>query len=716
MSAAALGGTVLTPLLQTRPYFLAVGAIAVTAWLGGFRPALLSSGLMLVGLNLFLARSQAWGAQQVATSLVFAGVGLLIALAARAMARSPSHASRQSQQLQAMFGQAAVGIAHVSLDRRLVRVNQRMATIVGRAPEAVAGLSCDDLAHPEDAQSFHLALAEVADGRRSELARDLRCRRPDGTSVWVHVAVAPLVDEDGTPESLIAVLEDIHERRMAEERARLHEERARLALDIARLGTWSWGADTAGVEADKRTREICGLPPVGAIELDHVGARVHREDWPRVRDTARRASETGRPFAEEFRFVHPDGSVRWVVVRGRVVPASQTNARAPLMLGSVLDVTSRRTAEEALRLADRQKDDFLALLSHELRNPLAPIRTAVHLLKLKHAPDADNQRLHAVIERQVQHLVRLVDDLLDVSRVMRGKIELRPETLDVASVVAMAVETTRPAIDAQRQHVSVDLPTEPVYVHGDLVRLAQVIGNLLHNASKFSDRGGTLTLSVRRDPAGVIIRVHDTGAGIAPELLPAIFEPFVQADRSLERSQGGLGIGLTLVRKIVNLHGGTVTALSEGLGRGCEFVIHLAAVAPPERRTPTEPIPAPTLRAGLHVLVVDDNVDAAESLAALLRERGQLVSVAHNGQDALDRALQQQPDVVLLDIGLPGMNGYEVAATLRRQPGGGPALIAITGYGQDADARRAAEAGFDRHLVKPVNPDELEQVLAAVTS
>ena len=599
VSAAALGGTVLTPLLQTRPYFLAVGAIAVTAWLGGFRPALLSSGLMLVGLNLFLARSQAWGAQQVATSLVFAGVGLLIALAARAMARSQSEASRQSQHLQAMFGQAAVGIARVTLDGRFVRVNQRLATIAGRSSEALLGTRCGDLLHRDDATQLHTALEEIANGNRTEFARDLRCQRPDGRTVWMHAAVAPLVGDRGKPESLIAVVEDIHERHIAEEQGRLHEERARLALDIARLGTWSWGADTAGVEADKRTREICGLPPVGAIELDHVGARVHREDWPRVRDTARRASETGRPFAEEFRFVHPDGSVRWVVVRGRVVPASQTSARAPLMLGSVLDVTARRTAEEALRLADRQKDDFLALLSHELRNPLAPIRTAVHLLKLRHAPDADSQRLHAVIERQVQHLVRLVDDLLDVSRVMRGKIELRPETLDVASVVAMAVETTRPTIDAQRQHVSVDLPAEPVYVHGDLVRLAQVIGNLLHNASKFSDRGGTLTLGVRRDAAGVIIRVRDTGAGIAPELLPTIFEPFVQADRSLERSQGGLGIGLTLVRKIVDLHGGSVSARSEGLGRGCEFVIHLAAVAPPERRTPAEPRPGADAARGL---------------------------------------------------------------------------------------------------------------------
>jgi two-component system CheB/CheR fusion protein len=715
-SAAAVASTVWEPLLHTRPWLLPAGAIALSAWLGGFGPALLSTGLTFVAINLFLSRIQPWGPPEVGMSLVFLGVGLLIASAARAMARSQREAWRQSQQLQAMFGQAAVGIARVTLEGRLVRLNQRLATIAGRTPEALIGTPCGDLLDPDDATEFHAALEEIARGTRTEFAGDLRCQRPDGATVWVHAAVAPLVDDRGQPDSLIAVVEDIHDRHIVEEQARLHEERARLALDIARLGTWSWGADTAAVEVDRRTREICGLPPAGAVELYLVGTRVHREDWPRVRDTARRAFETGSPFAEEFRFVHPDGSVRWVVVRGRVVPSSLTSARAPLMLGSVLDVTARRTAEEALRMADRQKDDFLALLSHELRNPLAPIRTAVHLLKLRHGPDADVQRLHAVIERQVQHLVRLVDDLLDVSRFLRGKIELRPETLDVAEVVAMAVETTRPTIDAQRQHLQLELPTDPLYVHGDQVRLAQVIGNLLHNASKFSDRGSRVVLAVGRQDSQVMIRVRDRGAGIAAEVLPTIFEPFVQADRSLERSQGGLGIGLTLVRKIIEMHGGTVTAISDGLGLGSEFVVSLPSVGAPDRHEAVKPMPAPSLRAGLHVLVVDDNVDAAESLADLLRTRGQRVSVAHNGQDALAQALQHRPDVVLLDIGLPGMNGYEVATALRRQDGGGPALVAITGYGQDADARRAAAAGFDRHLVKPVDAAELEQVLAAVTT
>ena len=286
-------------------------------------------------------------------------------------------------------------------------------------------------------------------------------------TVWVRAAVAPLAGDRGQPESFIAVVEDIHERHIAEEEGRLHEERARLALDIARLGTWSWGADTAGVEADKRTREICGLPPVGAIEIHHVGTRVHREDWPRVRDTARRAFETGRPFAAEFRFVHPDGSVRWVVVRGRVVPASQTSARAPLMLGSVLDVTARRTAEEALRMADRQKDEFLAMLSHELRNPLAPDpqrgappqaaarprRPTCSGCTRRHrtpgaAPGAAGRRPARRLARRARQ---------------DRAAAARRSTL--ADVVATAVETTRPLIERSASSCSVDAAAaSPLYV------------------------------------------------------------------------------------------------------------------------------------------------------------------------------------------------------------------------------------------------------------
>jgi two-component system CheB/CheR fusion protein len=618
-----------------------------------------------------------------------------------------------------MFGQAAVGIAHMDFDGRLVRLNQRMAALAGRSVAEMQDGSCAALVHHDDWPVLATALAELGAGRRSEFSADTRWVRPDGRPVWVHVTLSPLAGDDGPPEGLIAIVEEVHERRTAEERARLSEERARAALDVARLGTWSWKEGAAEVDADERAREIGGLPVTGPVTFADALSRIHPDDRPRVRAALANAFDAGSLYVEEFRIAHDDGSLRWVVARGRVVSASEAaTGGTRLMVGSLLDITEQRLAEDALKLADRQKDDFLALLSHELRNPLAPIRTAVHLLKLRHAPDADSQRLHGVIERQVQHLVHLVDDLLDVSRVLRDKIELRPQTLALSDVVALAAETTRPTFDAHRQRLEIALPDTPTFVRGDQVRLSQVLGNLLHNASKFSHRGATVWLAVERDATDhVLIRVRDGGAGMAPELLPTIFEPFVQADRSLERSQGGLGIGLTLVKKIIDLHGGSVTATSPGVGHGSEFIVRLPADAAPASADRADDAPsARALRPGLHVLVVDDNADAAESLAALLRSSGQIVRVAYNGPDAVAAAVAHRPDVVLLDIGLPGMNGYEVASALRRQPGGGLALVAITGYGQDTDARRAAEAGFDRHLVKPVDPGQLERVLAAVVA
>ena len=715
-SALAVAITANWPLLHDRPYLLPLAAVALSAWLGGFVPAMIATGLALGAVNVFLASTEPWGIGHVLTGAVFLGVAALIASSARAMARTAARARRQSAHFEAMFGQAAVGIAHTTLDGRFERVNQRMAALAGRPIEEMPRFTCEELTHPDDRPAIAAALAEVAAGRRAEFSADLRGLRPDGTAVWRHVSIAPLRGDDGRPESLIAIVKDIHERRAAEERARLSEERARLALDIARLGTWSWMAGARRVDADERTREVAGFPPTGPLTTGMVQARVHPDDWPRLQAAVQRALDAETVYAEEFRFVHEDGSVHWVVSRGQAVRPREGAGRAPVMLGSMLDITARHLAEDALKRADRQKDDFLALLSHELRNPLAPIRTAVHLLKLRLAPDADHQRLLGIIERQVQHLVRLVDDLLDVSRVLRGRIELRPEPLDVADVIATAVETTRPAIDARRQRLRIELPDSPMCVHGDQVRLSQVVANLLHNASKFTDRGGELALRVAREDGQVVLRVRDAGAGIAPDVLPTIFEPFVQADRSLERSQGGLGIGLTLVRKIIELHGGTVDAASEGLGRGSTFTARLPMLTHAAQPRGGEAAPPTPLRTGLRVLVVDDNVDAAGSLAELLRDRGQIVTVAHNGQEALALALQEQPDIVLLDIGLPGMNGYEVASALRRQSSGQPVLVAITGYGQDGDARRAAAAGFDRHLVKPVDASQLERVLASLVA
>jgi signal transduction histidine kinase len=370
---------------------------------------------------------------------------------------------------------------------------------------------------------------------------------------------------------------------------------------------------------------------------------------------------------------------------------------------------------EALREADRRKDEFLAMLAHELRNPLAPIRNALQILKMPRVDEATAGRSRDVMERQVHHLVRLVDDLLDVSRVMRGKIELRRERVELAAVVARAVETVQPLVDARRHELSVRLPPEPLPLDADPVRLAQVVGNLLTNAARYTEPGGRIRLAAERSGGEAVLRVRDDGIGIAPDVLPHVFELFVQADHAAARAQGGLGVGLTLVKNLVGLHGGSVEAHSGGPGEGSEFVVRLPLAAPGGGGEPAgggaEPAPPP----GRRLLVVDDNVDAADSLAVLLRLRGHEVRVAYGGAAALEAAEAYTPDVVFLDIGMPGMDGYEVARLLRRRPGlGGVVLAALTGWGQEEDRRRTADAGFDHHLVKPVDPEAVAAVLVGV--
>jgi PAS domain S-box-containing protein len=375
-----------------------------------------------------------------------------------------------------------------------------------------------------------------------------------------------------------------------------------------------------------------------------------------------------------------------------------------------LEEELRRRVDE-LAAADRHKNEFLAMLGHELRNPLAPIRNSLALLRSDPPPDARERALQ-VAERQVEHLRRLVDDLLDLSRIMQGKIDVRHEPVELATVVARAVETAQPQIDAGGHRLEIDLPPEPVWLDGDIVRLAQVLSNLLSNAAKHSDRAGRIEIHGRRDNGTAIVVVRDHGAGITPELLPRIFDFFVQGERTLARSLGGLGIGLTLVKRLVELHGGSVTAASEGAGRGAEFTIRLPTSAPPREAAPGEPA-LPAARGGKRVLVVDDNVDAAESTAELLELWGHLPRAVYDGPSALAVAAEGF-DVVLLDIGLPGMDGYEVAAALRASPAGqGVLLVAMTGYGQDEDRRRARDVGFDVHLTKPLDPTRLRQIVEA---
>ena len=393
--------------------------------------------------------------------------------------------------------------------------------------------------------------------------------------------------------------------------------------------------------------------------------------------------------------------------------AALDEARHSATLTAVLDATRKdleRSLTETRRLnaelesAAQRKDEFLAMLAHELRNPLSPIVSGLDILRRQGVGEARSPRILEVMERQAHHLTRLVDDLLDVSRISRGLIELRRETVPLASALHLAVESVRPLIESERHSLSLSLPDGPLWVAGDAVRLTQIFSNLLTNAAKYTQPGGRIEVSARREGERVAVQVRDSGVGIEEEMLPKVFDLFAQAPRSIDRAKGGLGIGLTLVNRLVTLHGGEIEAVSEGIGKGSEFTVRLPLTAPPS--APQEPAPEAAAQAARRVLVVEDNVDAAELLGEALRLSGCTVRIAHDGEAGLSAALEFLPDLVLLDIGLPRVDGYTVARTLREKL---PAvrMVALSGYGGEEYRARSQAAGFDAHLVKPVELDEL---------
>jgi signal transduction histidine kinase len=393
-----------------------------------------------------------------------------------------------------------------------------------------------------------------------------------------------------------------------------------------------------------------------------------------------------------------------------------THPVEPLELVATVNSLLRvRRAEQALQEASRRKDEFLAMLAHELRNPLAPIRTAVEVLKLRDAADPPVRRVREIVDRQVTHLSRLIDDLLDVSRIARGKVLLQREPCDLARVVRDTAEDFRGTLEADKLAIDVRVPDAPVWVSGDRTRLAQVVGNMLHNARKFTDAGGRVEVGLRAEAGAAVVTVRDTGIGMDAETLRHVFEPFAQADRSLDRSRGGLGLGLALVKGLVELHGGEVRAASDGLGTGSGFTVRLpldGEAAPAGPHAPPTGLPT----RGCRVLVIEDNTDAAASLEILLELMGHAVEIARTGPDGLAAARAFRPDLVLCDIGLPGgMDGFAVAKALRGEPAVvGAYIVALTGYGQPEDRAKALDAGFDVHLTKPVDGTALDRVIAAV--
>jgi signal transduction histidine kinase/ActR/RegA family two-component response regulator len=434
-----------------------------------------------------------------------------------------------------------------------------------------------------------------------------------------------------------------------------------------------------------------------------------------------RVYTTGEPFVGHALPVRlqrePEGPLEERYIDFVYQPIRDENGHVNGIFVEGSDVTARKVVEDELRAANRQKDQFLAMLAHELRNPLAPIMTAAQLLKLGRLDAKSVANASEIIVRQAEHMTDLVNDLLDVSRVTRGLVTLEREELDLNVIVAAAVEQVRPLIDMRRHALTLQLSGKPAHVTGDRTRLVQVISNILNNAAKYTAPGGRIVLAVTVEAQQVTVAVRDNGVGIAPEVLPYIFDLFTQAERTPDRSQGGLGIGLALVKSLVALHGGSVHARSDGLGQGSEFSISLPCVARAPAQAPDAgaagEADAVQDNGNLRVLVVDDNADAAQMLAALLEVQGHDVSVEYDARGALARAQDEHPDVLLLDIGLPDMDGYELARRLRAQPeNAGATLVALTGYGQNQDRAEAQQAGFDHYLVKPADLNEVNEVLA----
>jgi len=510
------------------------------------------------------------------------------------------------------------------------------------------------------------------------------------------------------------------------------DERLRFALAAGGLGSWELDLESLDMQCSDICKANFGRPPEQPFSYAQLRESVHPLDRERFASAVDSSIAEGTDYDIEYRVNLPNGEVRWVMVRGRATYDAAGRPRR--MAGVSLDVTERKSMLEALqqskeelarqaeelarqaeelRRAARRKDEFLATLAHELRNPLAPIRTGVEYLARGPSPD-DARRTLGVMQRQIGHMVRLIDDLLDVSRITSGKLQLERQRVELATIVDTAVESSRPLIERKGHTLRVSLPDAALVLDADLTRLAQVLGNLLNNSSNYTSAGGLIELSARQDGDGVVIEVRDNGSGIPADRLNDVFEMFSQVNRTLERSQGGLGIGLALVRSLVQMHGGTVSAASPGLGQGSTFTLRLPLAA----RHPQGARPAPRAEASekaaseKRVLVVDDNEDAAEMLALVLGQSGYLTKTAYHGRDAIAAAHDWAPQVVILDIGLPDMNGYDVARALRAN--GHPSslvLIALTGWGTQDDKQKAMEAGFDFHLTKPVDAADLRRAL-----
>ena len=744
LAAAILLRWLLDPwMADTLPLVTLFGAVAAAVWVGGFLPAVVvlvlgyfaCSYLFIPPRGVFLPH----GFGQVVGMLAYLFTCSLIIGFGEALRVARARARERREVLGVTLRSIGDAVMSTDVEGRVTYMNTvaesltgwTLAEAVGQPLDTIFRIVNEATRTPVESPATRALREGVVVG----LANHTVLIRKDGSVRAIDDSAAPIQDDEGRVSGCVLIFRDVSEQRRIEHDKAGQLAAARLLAAVVEssddaiisksldgvIQTWNAAAERLfGYAADEAIGKHISLviPPERLGEEDQIvaslkaGRRVDHFETERLRKDGRRilVSLTISPIKND------EGTVIGAskIVRD-VTQQRQAEERERQLLADAATINARYTAE--LSEAARRKDEFLAMLAHELRNPLAPMSNVVQVLRARGRDGEAVQQATAMLDRQVGQMTRLVDDLLDMSRISRGKIELRKERVELAPIVHQAVEATRAIYAGIQQELTVSLPPEPIVLDADPARLAQVVSNLLNNACKFTDRGGRIRLTVAPEGDAAVIRVQDTGIGIAPESLPTVFQMFTQIDTSLERSRDGLGIGLTLVKSLVEQHGGTVEARSDGLGHGSEFTVRLPALrgAPRSVARPALDEPAPVI--GRRVLVVDDNADGAASLSMLLELEGHATRVAHDGVEAVEMAMEFRPEVVLLDIGLPEMNGYEVCRSIRKQPWGEDlTMVAVTGWGTHEDRERSREAGFDAHIVKPIDPDALMQLMESLPS
>jgi len=720
------------------PFFLFLIATAMAAGYGGYGPSLLALALSWLSVDYILLLSPARPPSFESNphdAFAFFAVGAAITLlggsmrAAREGARgSDSRLRRELEEQQAErewheISLASIADAVITTDPKgqVIFLNPAACRLTGWSLREAVGCPLREVfrtVQEASRRTDDLPIAKVVDRGEVFLSdEEVVLIARDGSARPIEHNAAPIRDSLDRVKGIVVMFRDITERHRAEQAQKESEERFRQLADHISDVFWVYELDSRKVlyvspayeSLWGRSRQSLYRRPLSYLEA------VHPEDRERAL-LAQQRIDRGEATAEEYRIVRQDETIRWVWDRG--FPIKDKRGRVVRVAGIAEDITERKRVEEELRQSDRRKEEFLAVLSHELRNPLAPIQTALDLLEQKGLCEAETERELAMIRRQVQNLKRLVDDLLDVSRISRGKIELHKGVVELAPLVVQAVDAVRPFFDEHRQELHVSIPDDSIYLEADSTRLEQVLFNLLLNAAKFTPEEGRICLDVEQEQREVAIRVRDTGIGIETDLIPKVFDLFLQGERRIGLSHEGGGIGLSLAKKLVELHGGTITADSPGPDMGSEFVVRFPVISTNKPRSPQLPqavqVDVSESLPCRRILIVDDNVQAADSLGRLMTVVfGQEVQVVYSGRRALEVAETFLPHVILLDLEMAGMDGYEVEMRLREHLDCSKALIvAVTGWGHEEDRRRSLERGFDLHLVKPVTARDLRQMFA----